>query len=59
MASEHTSVNSDKLGQPDVVIWTFQCSCRLGVSGQAEDGISPKAEYGEIAVDSDVVMPAP
>jgi hypothetical protein len=59
MASEHTSVNSSRLGRPDVEVWTFQSTCRLGVSSQAKDGISLKAEHGGIAVDSDVAMPAP
>ena len=59
MASEHTSVNSGRLGRPDVEVWTFRYTCRLGVSDQAEDWIGPKAEHGEITVDSDVVMLAP
>lgn len=59
MASEHTSENSRRLGRPDVEVWAFRYTCRLGVSDQAEDGIGPKAEYGKIAVDSDVVMMAP
>ena len=52
-------MNSGRLGRPGVEVWTFQYTCRLGVSDQAEDGIGPKAEHGEITVGIDVVMLAP
>ena len=54
--SEYISVNFGRLGRPDVEVWTFRYTCRLGVSDQAEDGIGPKAEHGEMTVDSDAVM---
>ena len=59
MASEHTSVNSGRLGRPGVEVWTFQYTCRLGVSDQAEDGMAQKLNVGRVTVDSEVVMLAP